>query len=197
MRDPYPSSLVDLRGYDRAAQCLILHVRYMMLTRICRKQMVNCVLCFVYTWYKALTNDNFIYVACIKQLSVVLENYFTTSFSYIFLCKKLMHCNVLTLFFIFTLGRHQRKWVLSSFHVSAFVSIHSSVCWSVCLSVLSILNSLTVLGYWPEIWWDDAPYCEADRYLKWLCSANICVSHKTFKFLMIGLDQVWVMRLPL
>ena len=28
---------------------------------------------------------------------------------------------------------------------------------------------------WPEIWWHDATYHEADHYLKWPCSDNVCI----------------------
>ena len=31
-------------------------------------------------------------------------------------------------------------------------------------------------SYRPDIWWDDAQYNEAYRYLIWICSANLCTS---------------------
>ena len=46
-----------------------------------------------------------------------------------------------------------------------------------------------VLSFQPEISLDDAEYHEADRYLKWPCSANFCAFHGTFKFSMMGLGQ--------
>ena len=54
----------------------------------------------------------------------------------------------------------------------------------------SLITILTFqdFSYWPEIWWDDAQYHEADYYSKWPCSANFCT-----EISMIGLDQVWGM----
>ena len=34
-------------------------------------------------------------------------------------------------------------------------------------------------SYRPEIWWDDAQYNQADRYIKWLCLANFCAFLRT------------------
>ena len=48
-------------------------------------------------------------------------------------------------------------------------------------------------SYGSEIGWDDAPYHEADRYLKWLCYAIfLCVS-QNFEISKIGMGQVWRM----
>ena len=44
-------------------------------------------------------------------------------------------------------------------------------------------------NYRPEIYWADAQYHEADCYLKWPCSANVCTFHGTLKFSPIGLGQ--------
>ena len=40
-------------------------------------------------------------------------------------------------------------------------------------------------SYQHEIWWDDTQYHRAERYLKWPCSANLCVFHGTLKLSMI------------
>ena len=89
--------------------------------------------------------------------------------------------------FIFGLSFHQCRQVLSSFHVSA--------CLSVCPSWTMLLLYLISPGfsYWPEIWWNDAQYHRVDRYLKWPCLANFYTFHGTLKFMMIGLHQVWGM----
>ena len=48
-------------------------------------------------------------------------------------------------------------------------------------------------SYGSEIGRDDAQYHEADRYLKWLCYANICAVHRTLKCSEIGMGEVWGM----
>ena len=50
------------------------------------------------------------------------------------------------------------------------------------------------IGYWPEIWWDDAQYHGVDHYLKW---PFLCAFRGTLKFFMTGLNQVWVMMTPI
>ena len=34
-----------------------------------------------------------------------------------------------------------------------------------------MLQVLKDFSYWPELWWDDEQFYEADWYLKWLCLA--------------------------
>ena len=63
---------------------------------------------------------------------------------------------------LFTLGRHRRQQELSLFH--------ASTCPFICLSRTTL--PLLTFSYQPDIWWDDAQYHEADRYLKCPCSAN-------------------------
>ena len=89
--------------------------------------------------------------------------------------------------FIFALSCHQCRGVLSSFYVSA--------CLSVCPSWTMLLLYLFSPGfsYWPEIWWNDAQYHRVDRYIKWPCLPNLCAFHGTLKFTMTGLHQVWGM----
>ena len=46
------------------------------------------------------------------------------------------------------------------------------------------VTALTLLGFQLSAWnlGDDAQYDEADRYLKWPCSANFCTFHGTVKY---------------
>ena len=58
---------------------------------------------------------------------------------------------------------------------------------SVCPSRTTLpLELFKDFSYQPEIWWDDEQYHGADRFLKWPCSANFCMLHRTLKFSMIG-----------
>ena len=89
--------------------------------------------------------------------------------------------------FFFTLGRHRYcRW-----------SLRPSVRPSVRPERRCRSNSFKDFRYQPEIWRDDAQYHGADRYLKWLCSANFCAFHGKSKFSMLGLGQVWGTMLPL
>ena len=83
--------------------------------------------------------------------------------------------------YLFTLGRHQCRWILSSFYASIGPSVH----------LLPLYDSWSISDIGLIFWWVDAQYHEADCYLKWLCLANICLFHVTWKLSMIGLDQVW------
>ena len=83
-----------------------------------------------------------------------------------------------------------------------YSTLHQSlIVWWVLAFHASIYPSQTTLplelfkdfSYGSEIEWDDAQYHEADRCLKWLCYANFCAIHRTLKFSMIVLYQVWGM----
>ena len=59
--------------------------------------------------------------------------------------------------------------------------------------MMLLLELFKDFRYWPEIWWDDEQYHEANLFLKWPCFPTFCTFHGTLKFSMIGLDQVWEM----
>ena len=62
-------------------------------------------------------------------------------------------------------------------------SVRLSVCSSVRPERYPRSNVLFKdFSYQPQIWWNDAQYHGADRYLKCPCSANFCASHGTLNF---------------
>ena len=83
-------------------------------------------------------------------------------------------------------------------HLAVLLSVHLSLPLSVSPSWMTLpLKLFKDFSYQPEMWWGDAQYHEANRYLIWPCSAKFCAFHGTLKFSMSGLDQVWRTILPL
>ena len=67
--------------------------------------------------------------------------------------------------------------------------VHPSVC-----PVPKDVTALNFKGYFrdlPEIHYCEAQYHDADCYSKWPCSVDFSAFHRTLKFSMIGLHQVW------